>query len=154
MPFIPFSKKKNPRKVHGFLCDGGLWYTQWILTRELQVPHYCTIEHELQLGGAAIANVLSDAEAKTNLVDHLTQEHLIKPLLDPENAYDRQFLAQAHQLELKRQEFEKVTRELIKLCDREDINPWFLLAIARKMVEDLRQRRRSRDNIPRRHSDF
>ena len=84
MRFIPFGKRKNPRRVRGFLCDKGLWIAQWVLTQQLGVPLYCTVEHSLQLGGAAIAKILFDEKAKKKLVDHLTQEHLLKPLLDPD----------------------------------------------------------------------
>jgi len=150
MSFLPFRKKKNPRRVHGFLCDGSLWIAQRMLTQQLNLPLYCTVEHALQLGGAAIANVLSDEKAKIKLVDHLTQDHLLKPLLDPENPYDRRVLAKAKLLEIRRQEFEKFTRELIEICDVEDIDPLFLLVVAQSWVKDLRNRRQRRDDIPHR----
>jgi len=51
---------------------------------------------------------------------------------------------------VRRQEFEKFIREFMKVCDREDINPWFLLTIAERWVKELRQRRLVRDDVPHR----
>lgn len=150
MKFIPFGKRKNPRRVHGFLCDEKLWLAQWALTYQLGVPHFTLMEHTIQLGGSAVAQIIYDEEARKKLVDHLTDEHLLKPLLDPENPYDKQALAMAQKLEMRRQQFEEVTRELLRLCDVEDVHPWFLLAVARSWIKHLRDRRQRKNDVPQR----
>ncbi len=154
MKFFHFGKRKNPRKVCGFLCDKTLWIVTWALTQQLNIPHYCTVEHALQIGIAAIAKALADEKTKLKLIDHLTQEHLLKPRLDPENPYDKEVLEKAKTLEIQRQEVEIYTKELLDICDTEDLHPLFLLVVAQSWLKELRDRRQRVGDIPHRHEFY
>jgi len=114
----------------------------------MSAPIYPVAEHILQLGGEAIAYALEDETIKKGLEKHIIEEHLLVPVLDSKNIYDLRVRPKARLLEQYRQEVEKVTRELIRICDREDVNPWFLLAVSRSTIDHLRERRRRKGDLP------
>ena len=141
MPFIELLGAAKARPVFGFPCDQQLALSIRMQSQDLQCPIYCVGEHALQIGGAAIESALQDSEAKKNLEDHLVKEHLLVLKLNPENSFDREVLEVNKRHELKRQELEQFAVKLQKIADREDINPWFLLAVAEDMIRYLRDRR-------------
>jgi len=147
-----FRRKKNEirRKVFGFPCDTELAFAVRMMAKRIPAAIYPVAEHALQLGGSAIARALEDEESRVELQSHILKEHLLVPVIDPENGYDIRVREESVMLEEYRQEFEGVTRELIEICDQEDVNPRFLLAVSRMMLQDVRERRRHRGDVPRR----
>ena len=145
-------RRKIVRRVFGFPCDPELAVATKVLAKLIPAPIYPTVEHILQLGGASIAAALQDEEARKNLEEHILKEHLLVPSINVESAYDIKVMVEAKLLELRRQEFEKFTKEFMKICDSEDIDPWFLLTIAKRWVKKLRERRRVRNDVPRRNN--
>ena len=117
MRSVPFGKRKNPRKVHGFQCDEKLWLAQGLLPHQLGInTKYVVIEHSLQLGNSAIDSILEDEKARNKLRDHLIYDHLLKPLLDPENPYDKRAIEDAKLLEVIRQEVDSIAEKITQLC--------------------------------------
>lgn len=142
-------KQKVVRRVFGFPCDPELALSTKVLAKLIPAPIFPTAEHILQLGGAAVAIALQDEQSRKDLEQYILREHLLVPDINIESAYDIKVLVQAKLLELRRQEFEEFTKEFMKVCDQEDINPWFLLTFAKRWVKDLWRRRLVRGDIPR-----
>jgi len=140
--------KEIKRRIFGFPCDTTLQVSLKMLAQEMHVPIYAVMEHICQLGAGGVAAALGDEKARKDLEEHILREHLLVPGIDAQNEYDLLTIMEARWLEKNRGEFEDVTGEFIKICNIEDIAPWFLLELARSMLKNLRERRRRKDDIP------
>ena len=91
-----FRRKERPkRKVFGFPCDQGVALGVRILAAHLEVPIYVVAEHLLQIGASLALPALEDEELRTELQEHLVNEHLLVPSFDDRNQYDQAVAAKA-----------------------------------------------------------
>lgn len=144
-------RRKNRRKVYGFLCDPVLPILIKVQSKELDVRNFCVAEHALELGIYAIDKALRDEESRKRLRAHLVTRHQVVPSLNREKEVERRILIEGERLELERQELGDVAREVVRICDEINVPPYLLLAVAEsvipKMIEKLR---REMDVPPRR----
>lgn len=145
-------KKKSKRPIFGFPCDLNIAIVMKATAKIIGAPIYPTVEHILQLGAAALEPALHDDLSKHALTEHIMMDHLLVQNIDLENEYDVKVAKEAKLIELARQEYEKCVDEFIKICDKYDIDPWFLLAIAEDRVKELLAKRQIRNEIPRRNN--
>jgi len=143
-------RKQIKRKIFGFPCDTGLIFTLKAVIGNIPSPIYPAMEHICQLGARAAAVALQNEQTRRNLEEHILKEHLLVPSIVKDSDYDIRVMAKAELFELQRQEFEKFTGEFMKICDLEDIDPQFLLDVAKSWIKKLRDRRQREDDVPRR----
>jgi len=143
-------RKQIKRKIFGFPCDIGLIITLKAVIGNIPSPIYPAMEHICELGARSVAVALQNEHTRRNLEEHILKEHLLVPSLVKDSGYDVRVMARAELFELQRQEFEKFTQEFMKICDLEDIDPRFLLAVAKSWIKTLRGRRQRKDDVPRR----
>ena len=143
-------KKEIKRKVFGFPCDTHLILSLKGVIANIPSPIYPAMEHLCQLGCSAFLYALQDEQSRKNLEEHILKEHLLVPSIVTDSAYDIKMIAESKRLEIRRQQFEEFTRDFMKVCDEEDLEPWALLAAARSMLKMIRERRKQSNDIPHR----
>lgn len=148
--FLIKKKKEIKRRIFGFPCDTHLIMILKAVIAQIPSPIYPAMEHLCQLGCSAFLYALQDEQSRKNLEEHILKEHMLVPSIVTDSAYDIKMIAESKRLEIRRQQFEEFTRDFMKVCDEEDIEPEVLLIAARSMLDALRERRRQHDDIPRR----
>ena len=134
-----FTGKRNKRRVFGFLCTDGLIISIKILAKEFELPIYCIAEHALQLGGAQMVAAIQDKEAKEDLQAHLVEEHLLRPILDPDNDYDVSAIGMAQRRIKRYQEHEQLVRKLVHILEHEGVPPELLIKLTKRLIIKARE---------------
>lgn len=117
------SKKRQERKVFGFLCDPKLALGVKFIAADLKVPIYVVAEHLFQLGVAQMYSALEDEDAKKELQEHLINQHLLASALSEDNEYDRAAAANSRSQEKKRRSRIDAAVKLVRVLEMEGVSP-------------------------------
>ncbi len=116
-------KKRKERKVFGFLCDPKLALGVRFIAADLKVPIYTVAEHLLQLGVAQMHPNLEDDEAKRQLQEHLSNQHLLTSALSEDNEYDGAAAASSRSQEKKRRSRIEAAVKLVRVLEMDGVTP-------------------------------